>query len=98
LKGKENSWVQNTGTRYLNGTVEKESAAVELDDNHVKTVGPCRPHRLLAVSLLREQGIEFPQLLQVLCRIKGLIKKKSAVEFWGQIRNFLAQSEYTFFT
>jgi hypothetical protein len=60
---------------YLNWTVEKEPAAVELDDNHVKTVGPGRSHRLLAVSLLREQGIEFPQLLQVLCRIKGLIKK-----------------------
>jgi hypothetical protein len=61
------------GYRYLNRTVEKEPAAVELDDNHVETIGPGRPHRLLAISLLREQGLEFPQLLQVLCRIMGVI-------------------------
>ena len=47
---------------YLDGTVEEDAATVELDDNHVEDVGLGRPHRLLAVSLLREQLLEVTQL------------------------------------
>lgn len=50
----------------LDRTVEHETAAVELDHDHVEDVGPGRQHRLLAVALLLEEGFVVAQFFQIL--------------------------------